>query len=46
MGGNPDSDELADDEDAGSLKNIIVLARKRPIQEGIIEKLDFSGPTR
>ena len=38
--------ELADDEDAGSLKNIIVLARKRPIQEGIIEKLDFSGPTR
>lgn len=34
--------ELAEDEEAGSLKNIIVLARKRPIQEGIIEKLDFS----
>ncbi len=30
------------DTDAGSLKNIIVLARKRPIQEGIIDKLDFS----
>lgn len=35
------TDLVADDE-AGSLKNIIVLARKRPIQEGIIEKLDFS----
>ncbi|MFB9307719.1 hypothetical protein BJY17_002810 [Agromyces hippuratus] len=34
--------DLVDDKDAGSLKNIIVLARKRPIQEGIIEKLDFS----
>ena len=34
--------DLTSDEDAGSLKNIIVLARKRPIQEGIIEKLDFS----
>lgn len=34
--------ELTDDKDAGSLKNVIVLARKRPIQEGIIEKLDFS----
>ncbi|MEU4802359.1 ATP-binding protein [Actinosynnema sp. NPDC023587] len=34
--------ELTDDLEAGSLKNIIVLARKRPIQEGIIEKLDFS----
>jgi hypothetical protein len=34
--------DLTDDEDAGSLKNIIVLARGRPIQEGIIEKLDFS----
>jgi hypothetical protein len=34
--------DLVSDEDAGSLKNIIVLARKRPIQEGIIEKLDFS----
>lgn len=34
--------DLVDDEEAGSLKNIIVLARKRPIQEGIIEKLDFS----
>lgn len=34
--------DLTNDEEAGSLKNIIVLARKRPIQEGIIEKLDFS----
>ena len=34
--------DLTDDEDAGSLKNIIVLARKRPIQEGIVDKLDFS----
>ena len=34
--------DLVDDDEAGSLKNIIVLARKRPIQEGIIEKLDFS----
>lgn len=34
--------DLVSDEEAGSLKNIIVLARKRPIQEGIIEKLDFS----
>lgn len=35
-------DDLKDDEEAGSLKNVIVIARKRPIQEGIIEKLDFS----
>lgn len=34
--------DLTDDPEAGSLKNIIVLARKRPIQEGIVEKLDFS----
>ena len=34
--------DLTNDPEAGSLKNIIVLARKRPIQEGIIEKLDFS----
>ncbi|MDE0115646.1 MAG: ATP-binding protein [bacterium] len=34
--------DLSEDEEAGSLKNIIVLARKRPIQEGIIDKLDFS----
>jgi hypothetical protein len=34
--------DLTDDLESGSLKNIIVLARKRPIQEGIIEKLDFS----
>lgn len=34
--------DLTSDDEAGSLKNIIVLARKRPIQEGIIEKLDFS----
>lgn len=35
-------DELIEDTEAGSLKNVIILARKRPIQEGIIEKLDFS----
>ncbi len=34
--------DLTDDVEAGSLKNIIVLARKRPIQEGIVDKLDFS----
>jgi Histidine kinase-, DNA gyrase B-, and HSP90-like ATPase len=34
--------DLTQDRQAGSLKNIIVLARKRPIQEGIVEKLDFS----
>lgn len=34
--------DLTSDKDAGSLKNIIVLARKRPIQEGIVDKLDFS----
>ena len=34
--------DLTDDHESGSLKNIIVLARKRPIQEGIVEKLDFS----
>lgn len=34
--------DLTYDREAGSLKNIIVLARKRPIQEGIVEKLDFS----
>ncbi|PPG61078.1 ATP-binding protein [Rathayibacter sp. AY1C5] len=34
--------DLVGDTEAGSLKNIIVIARKRPIQEGIIEKLDFS----
>ncbi len=34
--------DLTSDDEAGSLKNIIVLARKRPIQEGIVEKLDFS----
>ena len=35
--------DLADDgKGGGSLKNIMVLARKRPIHEGIIDKLDFS----
>lgn len=34
--------DLADQDGVGSLKNIIVLARKRPIHEGIIDKLDFS----
>jgi hypothetical protein len=35
-------EDLTADDEAGSLKNVIVLARRRPIQEGIIEKLDFS----
>ncbi|MGY1805026.1 ATP-binding protein [Blastococcus sp. SYSU D00922] len=35
-------DQLVEDEDAGSLKNIIILSRGRPIQEGIVERLDFS----
>ena len=34
--------DLSEDEEAGSLKNIMILARKRPIHEGIIDKLDFS----
>jgi Histidine kinase-, DNA gyrase B-, and HSP90-like ATPase len=34
--------DLKRDDEAGSLRNVIVLARKRPIQEGIIDKLDFS----
>lgn len=34
--------DLTEDKESGSLKNVIVLARKRPIQEGIIDKLDFS----
>ncbi|WP_420637508.1 ATP-binding protein [Candidatus Poriferisocius sp.] len=34
--------DLTKDREAGSLKNIIILARRRPIQEGIIDKLDFS----
>ncbi|MDE0701529.1 MAG: ATP-binding protein [Acidimicrobiaceae bacterium] len=34
--------DLADDGEGGSLKNIMLLARKRPIHEGIIDKLDFS----
>lgn len=34
--------DLVEDEEAGSLKNIIVLARNRPIQEGILEKLNFN----
>lgn len=42
IGTAPRPDDLRDDEEAGSLKNVIVLARKRPIQESIVEKLDFS----
>lgn len=34
--------ELVEDADAGSLKNIMVLSRGRPIQEGIVDKLDFN----
>ena len=35
-------DQLVEDAEAGSLKNIMVLSRGRPIQEGILERLDFS----
>lgn len=35
-------DQLVEDDDAGSLKNIMVLSRGRPIQEGILDRLDFS----
>ena len=35
-------DQLVEDEEAGSLKNIMVLSRGRPIQEGILDRLDFS----
>lgn len=42
IGTAPKPTDLTDDDEAGSLKNIIVIARKRPIQEGIIDKLDFS----
>lgn len=35
--------ELIDDEDKHeSLRNIIILARSRPIQEGILDQLDFN----
>lgn len=35
--------DLTDEEDRGeSLRNIIVIARRRPIQEGILDKLDFN----
>ncbi|WP_022907635.1 BbrUII/HgiDII family restriction enzyme [Curtobacterium sp. B18] len=35
--------ELIDDEDKQeSLRNIIILARSRPIQEGILDQLDFN----
>ncbi|BAJ73208.1 hypothetical protein MTES_0244 [Microbacterium testaceum StLB037] len=35
-------DQLVEDDEAGSLKNIMVLSRGRPIQESILERLDFS----
>ncbi|WP_083459924.1 ATP-binding protein [Jiangella muralis] len=36
-------DELNDPEDTQeSLRNIIIIARKRPIQEGILDQLDFN----
>lgn len=35
-------DQLVEDDESGSLKNIMVLSRGRPIQEGILERLDFS----
>lgn len=34
--------DLVEDAEAGSLKNVMILARKRPIHEGILDKLDFS----
>ncbi|CAH0190608.1 BbrUII/HgiDII family restriction enzyme [Microbacterium foliorum] len=35
--------DLTDEDDRGeSLRNIIVIARRRPIQEGILDKLDFN----
>lgn len=34
--------ELSKDSDGESLRNIMVLARKRPIQEGLIDQLNFS----
>ena len=34
--------DLVEDDEAGSLKNVMILARKRPIHEGILDKLDFS----
>lgn len=34
--------DLVEDEEAGSLKNVMILARRRPIHEGILDKLDFS----
>ena len=34
--------DLVEDDEAGPLKNIMILARKRPIHEGILDKLDFS----
>ncbi|QCH22640.1 ATP-binding protein [Mycobacteroides salmoniphilum] len=34
--------QLVEDSDAGSVGNIMVLARGRPIQEGIIDRLDFN----
>ncbi|MGJ7441718.1 BbrUII/HgiDII family restriction enzyme [Aquipuribacter sp. MA13-6] len=36
-------DELNDEEDdQESLRNILILARRRPIQEGILDQLDFN----
>lgn len=35
--------DLVQDKDAGSLQNVIVLARKRPIQDGIVQQLDYNG---
>jgi len=39
----PTPDDLQDEEDEReSLRNIIILARKRPIQEGILDQLHFN----
>ncbi|WP_428116899.1 BbrUII/HgiDII family restriction enzyme [Candidatus Poriferisodalis sp.] len=42
IGTAPTPSDLVDKDGVGSLKNIMILARKRPIHEGIIDKLDFS----
>lgn len=34
--------DLTKDDEAGSLKNVMIQARKRPIHEGILDKLDFT----
>ncbi|MDO3299239.1 ATP-binding protein [Mycobacteroides abscessus subsp. massiliense] len=40
--GTVNKPEQLNDDDVGSMRNIIVLARERPIQEGILDKLRFN----